>query len=43
MGSQRVRHDWATELNWTEDVFKIGRKENVQFEPKREQGKSEFA
>ena len=19
MGSQRVRHDWATELNWTED------------------------
>ena len=21
MGSQRVRHDWATELNWTEDFF----------------------
>ena len=20
MGSQRVRHDWATELNWTEDT-----------------------
>ena len=20
MGSQRVRHDWVTELNWTEDV-----------------------
>ena len=22
MGSQRVRHVWATELNWTEDIFK---------------------
>ena len=21
MGSQRVRHDWATELNWTETAF----------------------
>ena len=21
MGLQRVRHDWASELNWTEDVF----------------------
>ena len=21
MGSQRVRHDWATELNWTEFIF----------------------
>ena len=21
MGSQRVRHDWATELNWTESCF----------------------
>ena len=21
MGSQRVRHDWATELNWTEDHY----------------------
>ena len=21
MGSQRVRHDWATELNWTEFLF----------------------
>ena len=21
MGSQRVRHDWATELNWTEHLF----------------------
>ena len=21
MGSQRVRHDWATELNWTEQYF----------------------
>ena len=21
MGSQRVRHDWATELNWTEEVI----------------------
>ena len=21
MGSQRVGHDWATELNWTEDIF----------------------
>ena len=21
MGSQRVRHDWATELNWTEHVW----------------------
>ena len=21
MGSQRVRHDWATELNWTEGVW----------------------
>ena len=20
MGSQRVRHDWATELNWTEEI-----------------------
>ena len=23
MGSQRVRHNWATELNWTERYFKI--------------------
>ena len=22
MGSQRVRHDWATELNWTELILK---------------------
>ena len=22
MGSQRVRHDWVTELNWTEDNIK---------------------
>ena len=22
MGSQRVRHDWATELNWTEFIFR---------------------
>ena len=22
MGSQRVRHNWATELNWTEGIFK---------------------
>ena len=22
MGSQRVRHDWATELNWTDSEFK---------------------
>ena len=21
MGSQRVRHDWATELNWTEQFY----------------------
>ena len=21
MGSQRVRHDWATELNWTEGIY----------------------
>ena len=20
LGSQRVGHDWATELNWTEDI-----------------------
>ena len=26
MGSQRVRHDWATELNWTEiDICMLGR------------------
>ena len=24
MGSQRVRHDWVTELNWTEHTFKMG-------------------
>ena len=23
IGSQRVRHDWATELNWTYVVFKV--------------------
>ena len=23
MGSQRVRHDWATELNWTDEMFSI--------------------
>ena len=23
MGSQRVRHDWVTELNWTESWFKL--------------------
>jgi len=22
LGSQRVRHDWATELNWTEPLLK---------------------
>ena len=22
MGSQRVRHDWVTELNWTDSVYK---------------------
>ena len=22
MGSQRVKHDWVTELNWTDDLFK---------------------
>ena len=25
MGSQRVRHDWATELNWTDRVMKTER------------------
>ena len=25
MGSQRVGHDWATELNWTEPIFCSGR------------------
>ena len=29
MGSQRVRHDWATELNWTEDTFQRNQKGNV--------------
>ena len=24
MGSQRVRHDWVTELNWTEPLFNLG-------------------
>ena len=24
MGSQRVRHDWATELNWTSKVMVLG-------------------
>ena len=24
IGSQRVGHDWATELNWTEGSFKSG-------------------
>ena len=24
MGSQRVRHDWATELNWTEYIYYFG-------------------
>ena len=24
MGSQRVRHDWATELNWTDLILHIG-------------------
>ena len=23
MGSQRVRHNWATELNWTERIWKL--------------------
>ena len=23
MGSQRVRHDWATELNWTESLYSL--------------------
>ena len=23
MGSQRVGHDWAAELNWTEDVIQM--------------------
>ena len=26
MGSQRVGHDWATELNWTECIYKKSRK-----------------
>ena len=26
MGSQRVGHDWATELNWTECIFKYNTK-----------------
>jgi len=26
MGSQRVRHDWATELTWTEDFYIQGEK-----------------
>ena len=32
MGSQRVRHDWATELNWTEhiDVKRIGFKDFIE-------------
>ena len=29
MGSQRVRHDWATELNWT-DSFKSSEREYVE-------------
>ena len=28
MGSQRVRHDWMTELNWTEDRSRVSRKEH---------------
>ena len=27
MGSQRVRHDWATELNWTELIRGLGSEE----------------
>ena len=34
MGSQRVRHDWVTELNWTDDEQeeseKVGLKLNIQ-------------
>ena len=29
MGSQRVRHDWATELNWTEDGEKTTTTQNT--------------
>ena len=28
MGSQRVGHNWATELNWTESMTKQARKYN---------------
>ena len=31
MGSQRVGHDWATELNWTETIQKEGQKLNILF------------
>ena len=27
MGLQRVRHDWATELNWTESIYIVRRRQ----------------
>ena len=33
MGSQRVGHDWATELNWTEICHSFSSKEQVSFNP----------
>ena len=32
MGSQRVRHDWATELNWTTKVARWGLKSRKQIQ-----------
>ena len=31
MGSQRVGHDWATELNWTEWLFNFLKDKNCEF------------
>ena len=36
MGSQRVGHDWSTELNWTELKCRVKRKFEVLWEPRVE-------
>ena len=36
MGSQRVRHDWVTKLNWTDSIF--GSPFNLSFDPLHDLG-----
>ena len=38
MGSQRGGHDWATELNWTEDISMHAKKQQLYLDMEQQTG-----